>query len=193
MNNADVTASPLQTEGRLPDSRVEFFETLRIRRSVRAFQSRPVEEEKIQRILAASNSAPSAGNLQGYEIVVVRDDARKQALVTACYNHTFIAQASVVLVFCAHARRSAEKYGESGGEFFSLQDATIACAYAELAVSALGLGTVWIGAINVPAVLEVLGVSPDWKPVALLPVGYRGETPPPTTRRDLTDLAHEIP
>jgi nitroreductase len=54
------------------ETRLEFFEVLRLRRSVRAYESRPVEPEKLQRILTAANSAPSAGNLQAYEIVVVR-------------------------------------------------------------------------------------------------------------------------
>jgi nitroreductase len=173
------------------DARVDFFEVLRFRRSVRAFQPRPVEEEKLQRILAAANSAPSAGNLQGYEIVVVRDPAKKQALAGACYNQRFVAQAPVLLIFFGNARRSELKYGQRGGDLFSLQDATIACAYAELATAALGLGTVWIGALDIPAVQQVTGVSADWRPIALLPIGYRGENPTATPRRHLSDLVHE--
>ena len=119
---------------------------------------------------------------------MIRDVARKQALVKATYNQAFIAQAPVLVMFCAHASRSAVKYGEQGGAFFSLQDATIACAYAELATAALGLGTVWIGALDVPKVLEITGIPADWKPIALLPIGYRNETPAMASRRLLADL-----
>jgi nitroreductase len=168
-----------------------FFDVLQMRRSVRAFTNQPVDEKLVQRILAAANSAPSAGNVQGYEIVIVRDAATREALVSACFNQKFIAQAPVVLVFYTHAKRSEAKYGKEGGEFFSLQDATIACAYAELAIAALGLATVWIGAINVPALRELIAVPPEWKPVSLLPVGYRAEAPPATSRRPLSDLVHE--
>lgn len=168
-----------------------FFEVLRARRSVRAFTGQPIDEALLKRIVAAANSAPSAGNVQGYEIVVVRDAAIREALVPACFNQKFIAQAPVVLIFYTHARRSEAKYGKEGGEFFSLQDATIACAYAELAIAALGLATVWIGAINVAALRELIAVPPEWKPVALLPVGYRAEDPPATSRRSLADLVHE--
>ena len=97
----------------------------------------------------------------------------------------------MLLIFCAHQARSAVKYGAQGGEFFSLQDATIACAYAELATAALGLGTVWIGALDLPVVRRLTGIPEAWKPIALLPIGYRKETPQPTTRRRLNEVAHE--
>ena len=174
-------------------TRVEFFETLRMRRSVRAFEDRPLEEEKLQRILAAANSAPSAGNLQAYEIVIVREHALRQKLVPAVYNQAFVAEAPVVLIFCANSQLSQAKYGAQGGEFFSLQDATIACAYAELAVAALGLGTVWIGALDVAQLRALTGIPAGWKPIALLPIGYRGQTPLPTTRRRLEELVHSVP
>jgi nitroreductase len=175
----------------LSPARVEFFEALRMRRSVRAYQDRPVEEEKLQRILAAANSAPSAGNLQAYEILVVRDASMKEALAQACCNQTFIAQAPVLLIFCAHPRRSEAKYGQLG-ELFALQDATIASAYSELAAAALGLGTVWIGALDIPKVQQTTRIPLEWKPVSLLPIGYRAQVPTPTPRRHLTELVHEI-
>jgi nitroreductase len=187
-----IEAAPSVARDALPQARVEFFEVLRMRRSVRAFEDRPLEEEKLQRILAAANSAPSAGNLQAYEIVIVRDEALKRALVPAVYNQGFVAEASVVLIFCAHQQRSEAKYGPVGGEFFALQDATIACAYAELAVAALGLGTVWIGALDVPQITRLTGIPSVWKPIALLPIGYRGQSPLPTPRRRLDELVHEI-
>jgi nitroreductase len=165
---------------------------LRQRRSVRAFQSRSVEPEKLQAILAAANSAPSAGNLQAYEIVVVRDKVTRAALVPATRNQAFVGQAPIYLMFCAHAARSAVKYGPDGGAFFSLQDTTIACAYAELATTALGLATVWIGALDVAAVVQITRIDPAWKPIALLPIGYAAEAPPPTPRRSLPDLSHEL-
>ena len=174
------------------DTKAAFFELLRFRRSIRAFDSRPVEEEKLQKILRAANSAPSAGNLQGYEIGVIRDPRMKQALVKATFNQAFIAQAPVFLLFCTHQARSAVKYPGAGAELFSLQDATIACAYAELATAALGLGTVWIGALDVPAIRQITGIPPEWTPVALLPIGYRGQVPPPTPRRHLNEIVHEL-
>ncbi len=100
-----------------------------------------------------------------------------------------IAQAPASLVFCANPARSAAKYRNRGERLFALQDATIACAFAMLAATALGLGTVWVGAFDDGAVQRVLGVG-DLLPVAILPVGYPAEDPEPTPRRSLDDLVH---
>lgn len=169
----------------------DFLEVLRTRRSVRSFEDRPLEEEKLEWILAAANSAPSAANLQAYEIVVVRDLSMKRGLVRAVGNQAFVAEAPVVLVFCANSARAEAKFGRTGGDFFALQDATIACAYAELAVAALGLGAVWVGALDAEAIRRSAGITDTWKPVAVLPIGYRKVTPLPTLRRRLSDLVHE--
>jgi nitroreductase len=181
-----------ETRGSQEMGNLDFFEVLRRRRSVRAYRSSPVEEDKLRRILSSANSAPSAGNLQAYEIVVIREDGMKQALARAAYGQLFIAQAPVVLMFCTHPRRSEVKYGQRGAELYALQDTTIACAYAELAAAALGLASVWIGALDASAAAEITGLSAPWTPLALLPIGYAQETPCATPRRQLDELVHEI-
>jgi nitroreductase len=170
---------------------MNFFELINARRSVRLFQPKPVEEEKIQKILAAANQAPSAGNLQAYTILVVRKPQLRQALAHPALDQQSLVQAPVVLVFIALQRLSAAKYRDRGGELFAVQDATIACAYAQLAAAELGLGSVWIGAFNDDAVKHVLKVEAEWRPVAMLPIGYSAETPKPTPRRSLAELAKE--
>ena len=73
--------------------------------SVRAFKAEAVPEETLVRILETLNLAPSAGNLQSYEVYLVRDAERKAALVAAARGQEFLPQAPVVLVFCANAGR----------------------------------------------------------------------------------------
>jgi nitroreductase len=135
---------------------MDLFELIQMRRSVRAYQPRLVEEAKLTRVLDAARHAPSAGNLQAYMIVIVRDAATRKALSRAALNQDFIAQAPVVLAFFARQEMSAAKYHRRGVELYSVQDATIACAYAQLAAAQLGLGTVWAGAFNDDAVKRVL-------------------------------------
>lgn len=169
---------------------MEFFEVVKKRHSTRAYKDKKVEEEKLQKILEAANSAPSAGNLQAYDVFLVRDKEKKKALARAALNQDFIAEAPVVLVFCANPERS-WRYGERGRTLYSIQDATIAAAYAQLAATALGLSTVWIGAFDENEVLEILG-NPKVKPVAIIPIGYPAEEPEITSRRKLKDLVHEV-
>jgi nitroreductase len=170
---------------------MDFFEVVQRRRSVRKFSDVRVEPLKLERILEAANRAPSAGNLQAYEIVVVRDAERRRALVTASGDQWFVGQAPVVLVFCAHPSRSASRYGERGEGLYAVQDATIACTYAMLAATALGLGTVWVGAFQEARVRAPLNLPESWLPVAILAVGYPAERPAPSPRRDLGELVHE--
>lgn len=160
------------------------------RRSVRAFAPRAVESGKVARILEAANTAPSAGNLQAYEIFRITEPKQRTALARAALDQFFIAAAPVVLVFCANPARSAAKYRERGARLYAIQDATIACAFAMLAATALGLGTVWVGAFDDASVQRVLGTR-DLLPVAILPIGYPAEQPRRTPRRSLSDLVHD--
>lgn len=169
---------------------MELFEVIEKRRSVRAFAPRAVESGKVTRILEAANAAPSAGNLQAYEIYRITEPKQRTALARAALDQFFVAAAPVVLVFCANQPLSSAKYRERGARLYAVQDATIACAFAMLAATALGLGTVWVGAFDDAAVQHVLGTR-DLLPVAILPIGYPAEQPAPTPRRSLSDLVHD--
>ncbi len=142
------------------------------RHCVRSFQSAPVEADKLQAILEAGNSAPSAGNLKAREIVVVKDQETKLALAKAALEQEFIAEAPIILVFCAVPGRSGRKYGNRGRELYSLQDATLAASFAWLQAVSLGLGACWLGAFQEEEVKNILKLQSDWRPVALLPIGY---------------------
>jgi nitroreductase len=169
-----------------------FRELVEKRRSIRVFGSRPVPEETLRRILECAILAPSAGNLQAYRIFVVRDGKRRQALAAAALGQEFVAQAPVVLVFCAEPMRSAIKYGDRGERLYSLQDATIAAAFASLAAADAGLGTVWVGAFREDAVRQVLGVGEDFVPVAILPLGEPAETPKNPGRLPWEEMVVEV-
>jgi len=156
---------------------------------VRAFTAQPVKAGDLDQILGAANAAPSAGNLQAYEIFLVTQGKQRALLARAALDQFFIAQAPVALVFCANQARSAAKDRERGKRRYAIQDATIACTFAMLAATALGLGTVWVGAFDDAAVQRVLGRD-DLLPVAILPIGYPGEKPEPAPRRPLADLVH---
>lgn len=171
---------------------MDFFELIQRRRSVRVYAPAPVEEAKLRAILEAANRAPSAGNLQAYEIYLVRNRNVRVALARAALEQWFISEAPVALVFCAHAERSAARYGRRGAQLYALQDATIACAFAMLAANALGLGTVWVGAFDEEGVRRALGAPEGHRPIAILPLGYPAEQPAATPRRSLRDLVHEL-
>jgi nitroreductase len=172
---------------------MEFSELIEERRSIRAYQQREVEEEKLRKVLHAASRAPSAGDLQAYQIVVARDPRARRSLAGAAYDQLFVGEAPVVLVFVASPSRSAVRYGSRGKNLYCVQDATIACAYAQLAAHDLGLGACWVGAFSEQMARESVGVAADEVPVALLPIGYPAERPQPTPRRRLSDTIREAP
>ena len=171
---------------------MDFFETVNRRQSIRAFTKQPVEADKLSKILETVNAAPSAGNLQGYEVYVVKAAQDRAALSAAALGQDCLTTAPVVLVFCVHPERSARRYHERGSGLYSVQDASIACTYAMLASTALGLATVWVGAFNDENVWKAIGAPEGITPVAMLPIGYAAEQPEPTPRRPLDSLIHEL-
>lgn len=171
---------------------MELFEVFAARHSIRAFTDQPVTDDALRSIFETINRAPSAGNLQAFDIYQVTKAEHKEALMRASYDQGFLVQAPVVLVFCATPARSAVRYNERGETLYCIQDATIACTYAMLATTALGLGCVWVGAFNEEAVHQVIGAEPGQRPVAMLPIGYPNETPRIRPRRSLGDIVHPV-
>ncbi len=171
---------------------MEFLELVRHRRSTRAFIRRPVEPEKLRAILEAANRAPSAGNLQGYAIYAVTQRGCLAALSHAANEQSFVQEAALALVFCANPAHYEKKYGGRGVCLYAIQDATIACAYAQLAAAALGLASTWVGAFDDNLVRAAIGAGKELLPIAILPIGYAGEKPDATTRRSLDSLVRYI-
>lgn len=167
----------------------DFFQTVRHRHSVRRYQAdMPVEPAKLHAILETAIAAPSAGDLQAYRIVTVTSDALRTQLVQAAGDQNFIAEAPVCLVFCADRSRSEVKFGTRGHDLYAVQDATIAAAYAQLAVVAAGMGSTWVGNFDADAVRRILTLDAGLEPIALLCIGYPAELPEPTPRRHIDEV-----
>jgi nitroreductase len=167
---------------------MEFFDVIDKRRSVRAYRKQAIEPDKVDALLNAARLAPSAGDLQAYEIVLVETADAKAALAAAAHGQGFIEQAPMVLAFCADAERSEGKYGDRGAALYALQDATIAAAHLQLAATALGLASCWVGAFDEGKAATALRAPRRIRPVALMPIGYAAESPARPPRRDLRDL-----
>src|SRR3989344_5201063 len=165
---------------------MDFFKVLAERHSGRAYKGKGIGEKKLRKLLLAINSAPSAGNRQAYEIAVVKGAEQKRKTADASHQE-FIANAPVVLVFVSNPERNAN-YGARGRELYAIQDATIAASYAQLAATALGLSTCWVGAFNDEEVAKIIGAEKDMKVACIIPVAYARERPFATERRSLKDI-----
>ncbi len=160
---------------------MDVFEAIEKRRSVRSFDpNRDVPEEMVEEILRCGCQAPSAGNVQPWRFIVVRDEGLKQALAAAALGQDFVAQAPVVIVVCADLASHSLSYGQRGVELYSIQDTAAAIENMLLAATALELGACWVGAFREDEAARALHLVKDMRPLALIPVGYAaGETQTP--------------
>ncbi len=167
---------------------MDLASVIRSRRSVRVFTADPVPDSLLQELVDLATWAPSAGNLQSRDFVVVRDPRKKEALAHAADQDEIARAAAVVAVF-ANAERVA-RYGNRGRDLYALQDAAAATQNLLLAAHERGLGAVWMGAFDEEEVREILGAPRHARPVALVPVGWPAEHPAPPTRLPLEDVLH---
>ena len=157
---------------------------IRTRRSIRAYDPREVEEEKLMRVLESGRLSPSASNRQERRFIVIRDAVTRKALSEAARNQTFLAQAPVVIAAC-----SVEKeYVMSCGQLAYPIDTAIAVDHMTLAAVEEGLGTCWIGAFDEKKVKEILNIPDEIRVVTLLPIGYPSDIPRPTPRKSLDEI-----
>lgn len=126
------------------------------RKSVRAYTGEPITAEEKEQILMAACQAPTAGNQQMYTIIDVTDPALKQALSESCDHQPFIAEADMVLVFCADCKKWYDLYISQGCEprdpgvgdlLLAVSDTNIAAQNAVTAAESLGIGSCYIGDI----------------------------------------------
>jgi nitroreductase len=169
---------------------MDVFEAIKGRRSIRAYKAVDVPEETVEKLIDAARWAPSAGNLQPWEFIVVRNPETKRRLAEAALGQSFIEEAPVVIVVCADEERSASGYGVRGRTLYCIQDTAAAIQNIHLAAYALGLGTCWVGAFRENEAKKILDIPDGVRPVAIIPVGFPAESPQPRSRRPLKQIIH---
>ncbi len=168
---------------------MECIETIKGRRSVRRFKAKPVGKEMIEELLDAARMAPSAGNLQARDFIVISNKITKQKLKEAALGQSFIEQAPIVIVAVANIERSSRVY-KTRGELYAIQDATASVENILLSACSMGLAACWVGAFDENAVSELLSIPHKTKPIAIIPVGYADEEPVAPPRMGLDKVVH---
>jgi len=159
------------------------FKAIQERRSIRRYSSRPVEEEKLQKVLEAARLAPSARNSQLWKFIVVRDEGTRKQLAEAAPRGQFIKDAPVVIVACGLSPGFM-----SCGQARHTVDVSIAVSFMILEAYELGLGTCWLGCHDPVRFRKILGIPDDVEIVAVTPLGYPDETPAPKPRKALDEI-----
>ncbi|MHB0858080.1 MAG: nitroreductase family protein [Anaerolineae bacterium] len=166
---------------------MEFAELINTRYSVRAYQSREIDEQILGRILEAFVLAPTAANRQAIGAVVIRTPGREQEL-RAVYNADwFASQPPIVICVCTIPGSS---WVRRDGKNYADVDASIAMDHLVLAATNEGLGTCWVGAFEVEAARRLLALPEGVEPLAFTPLGYADDSPKRKLRKNLDSLVH---
>jgi nitroreductase len=166
---------------------MDVYDAIRTRKSVRAWSDRPVEEDRLERVLSAARLAPSASNRQEWRFVVVSDpDLRRRVGIEAAAQE-FVAAAPIVLACCAETDGRVMRCGQAAYPI----DVAIVMDHLTLAAAAEGLGTCWVGSFDEGKVREILGIPPAVRVVQLMPLGYpRDPSPVAKQRLALSAIVH---
>ena len=162
-----------------PKQNISLMTAIKMRRSIRHYKDLPIEKEKLDRVLEAGRLAPSAGNLQEWKFIVVRDEDTRQKLAQAATNQEFIEEAPVVIVACATMTDYVMKCGQLAYPI----DVAIAVDHMTLKAVEEGLGTCWIGSFNEAEVKQILDIPDTIRVVALLTIGTPKFVPGPRKRK----------
>lgn len=163
---------------------MKFLELAEKRYSVRAYKPDPVEEDKLNQVLEAARLAPTAANLQPFQLIVIHT-AGREAELKRIYNRDWFVQAPLVICACGVP---AQGWVRRDGKDYTYVDVAIVMDHLILAATNLGLGTCWIAAFNSTAAREVLGLPDDVEPIAFTPLGYPADQPKPKERKPLSEL-----
>ena len=166
---------------------MEAMDAILSRRSIRKYTEQPVPDEAVEELLKAAMSAPSAGNQQPWQFVVINDRGILDEIPKYHPYSAMLKEASVAILICGDV--NSEKH-----KGYWVQDCSAATQNLLVAAQAKGLGAVWLGVYpredRVAGIRKVLGLPEQIVPLSLIPVGYKGEEKPPANRYDASRVHH---
>ncbi len=161
----------------------EMIQLINTRRSVRKYTNQPVSKTDVLEIVEAGMNAPSAGNEQAWQMVVLTDPDMKAQYAAFNQNAAYVKNAPAAILVCGD--KNAQKFGE-----YYVQDCSAATQNILLAAHAKGLGAVWCTVFPqaVDGIRKLLNLPENIVPFAIVPLGYPEKSPHYETRFDTNKL-----
>jgi len=163
---------------------MDVFEAIRTRRSIRKYKDKQVPWDNIVTIMQAGKYAPSAGNLQNWHFIIVKDDAKRKTIAKACVDQEWMEQAPIHIVVLGEPEKAERYYGNRGRRLYTIQGVAACVENMLLAAHSLGLGSCWVGAFDEDELRRILILPEEVDVHAVVVVGYADEKPemPPKYR-----------
>ena len=159
------------------------IEAIRRRYSCRAYQQRPIEQEKLAQIFEGARLAPSAKNLQDWRFVVVTDEEKKHRVAETTNRPEVFEKAGAIIVACSN-NDEVMRCGQPVGPI----DVAIALEHIALQATELGLATCWIGSFEPEKVRAILGIPEDIAVIELMAIGYPVDGTRETSREPIEKI-----
>jgi len=174
---------------------MNFIDLVRERRSIRKYQNKPVEKEKIMLCLETVRLAPSACNSQPYKFFILDNKDIKNKFASAVFSGIYLpckfaAQAPVLIILVRVPQKITASFGNKiQNTNFSLIDLGIAGEHFALQAQELGLGSCWIGWFDKNETKKFLNLKEDEIPEIIFSLGYPAENPPERKKKNINEIA----
>ena len=160
------------------------MEAILSRRSIRKYDSRPIEQEKLDKVTEAFRQSPSAGNGQNWKLYVVKTQELREKIRKVCMREpSFVTEAPVMLIFCG-----TNQTVMTNSQRLDSVDVSIGTTMAILAAWEQGLGTCWMASYKQDDMQSALGLPDGTSIVAITPLGYPAESPDAKPRKDAQEV-----
>jgi len=179
--------------------KMEFDKIIKNRISIRKYQKRNIDESQLNYILKCGHAAPTAGNVQPREFIVVEDTAMKRKIVDTTYvgnqknaskHQEWLMDAPVFIIVCANKDRVVAKYGEESMKKLIYLDCSASVENMLLAAVDLNLGSCYISGFRENELSQVLELSSLLEVIAFIPIGYVEDTTIRRVKRPLSEVVH---
>lgn len=153
------------------------MDIFRRRRSIRKYKADPVPMEQLETLVEAARWAPSAGNSQPWEFVLITD--KKVVDILKMISPGWVMDAPAAIIMCLNTKRErAWSYIDLGAAMQNI----LLCAYSQ------GIGCCPIGSFLIQPLVDVLELPADLTPILIITVGYPNEAPSATQRFSVDEL-----
>ncbi|KPU42333.1 albonoursin synthase [Oxobacter pfennigii] len=178
---------------------MEFMKAIEERMSIRSFKDKDVDDKLIEKILYCGNCAPSGGNLQPWEFIIIKNQKTKRKIVDATFigndfdglkHQEWMMSAPVFIVVCADVERSRARYGKKAEESLIYLDCSACIENMLLAIVDLGLASCFVSGYREKELIKALSLPVDIRPLAILPIGHADIIPQKRKKKEVSAFIH---
>lgn len=179
---------------------LNFDDIVNERRSVRSFIEKEVPYKLIYKILEYGHAAPTAGNIQPWEFIIIKDEEQKRAVVDTTFignneqngrPQQWMLSAPYFIAVCGNGNKTKERYGDTSLESLLYLDCSACIENMLLGAVYLGLASCYVSGFRKSELSRVLNLPEGYEPIALLPIGYPAEASFKRPKINIKDILHE--